>query len=165
MTTLADFATEQAQLLTETPFAVGMAVMAAGRSGLGTVKEAAAVTTSVLAGRQTYANDALIQTLISSLEAQVKEDRAAAQRLINPFEDTAPDQFLPATLDRCRQVAALLAAQASPDEAANYKQWLLSIADKVAGAAKEGDFLGIGGVRVSEPEADANRQIGEALAV
>jgi hypothetical protein len=163
MTTLADFSTEQAQLLTETPFAVGMAVMAAGRSGLGTVKEAAAVTTSVLAGRQTYANDALIQTLISSLEAQVKADRAAAQRLMNPFENTAPDQFLPAALDRCRQVAELLAAKASAEESAHFKQWLRAIADKVAGAAKEGDFLGIGGVRVSEAEADAMRQIGEAL--
>lgn len=165
MTTISDFSAEESQLLTETPFAVGIVVMMSGKSGLGTVKEATAVTTSVLAGRQTYTNDTLIQTLVSTLEAQTKADRSAAKQTMNPFENMAPDQFLPTALDRCRQAAGLLAAKASPEEAANYKQWLLDIADKVANAAKEGDFLGIGGVRVSEAEKTAIQQITEALAV
>ncbi len=165
MTTIADFSAEEAQLLTETPFAVGIAVMMAGKSGLGTIKEATAVTTSVMAGRQTFTNDTLIQTLVSTLEAQAKQDRAAAKEMVNPFENVPPDQILPTTLERCRQAADLMTQKASSEETANYKAWLMSVADKVASAAKEGDFLGIGGVRVSDAEKAVIQQIGEALAV
>ena len=165
MTTIADFTAEEAQLLTETPFAVGMAVMMAGKSGLGTIKEATAVASSVMAGRQTYTNDTLIQTLVSTLEAEAKEDRAATKAKVNPFEKVPPDQVLPIALERCRQTADLLAQKASSEEAANYRQWMLAVADKVANAAKEGDFLGIGGVRVSEPEKAVIQQISEALAI
>ena len=50
-----------------------------------------------------------------------------------------------------RQVSALLDAKA-PGDAAAFKSWLQSIGQHVAEAAKEGGFLGFGGVQVSDAE-------------
>ncbi|MGI9500607.1 MAG: hypothetical protein ACR2P3_11245 [Geminicoccaceae bacterium] len=52
----------------------------------------------------------------------------------------------------CRAAATLVEVKASPDEAAEYKQGVLSIAKKVAMAASEGGFLGFGGEQFGEPE-------------
>jgi hypothetical protein len=55
--------------------------------------------------------------------------------------------------------------KAKPDEAQAFKQWLVSVSQKVAEAAKEGGFLGFGGTRVSEQETSALRDLTAALSV
>jgi hypothetical protein len=62
-----------------------------------------------------------------------------------------------------KEVARILDAKASPEEAREYKEWAMQIAESVAKAAKEGGFLGIGGTRVSEGEKEAFAQIADAL--
>ena len=57
---------------------------------------------------------------------------------------------------------AAVAAQ-SPTEAAAYSAMLISVAENVANATKEGGFLGIGGKRVSDAEAAAVNAIRAAL--
>ncbi len=46
----------------------------------------------------------------------------------------------------------LLDQKALPDEVLAYKQMLMQVAERAANAAKEGGFLGFGGVKVSEAE-------------
>jgi hypothetical protein len=62
-------------------------------------------------------------------------------------------------------VSTILDAKA-PGDAAVFKAWLRSISQKVAEAATEGGFMGIGGVQVSDAEkatlADISRALGEA---
>ena len=60
-------------------------------------------------------------------------------------------------------LAALLAAKASATEAEEYRQWALSIAEKVANAATEGGFLGFGGERVTPAEKSLIDDIRKAL--
>ena len=60
-----------------------------------------------------------------------------------------------------RQVSALLAAKA-PADAAAFKGWLQGISQHTAEAAKEGGFLGFGGVQVSDAE-KATLEISSAL--
>ena len=67
-------------------------------------------------------------------------------------------------LDACREVAALLGRKA-PGEAEGFKRWLLGAAQRAAEASKEGGFLGIGGVRVSEAEKTALAEVAQALGV
>ena len=43
-------------------------------------------------------------------------------------------------------------AKATPDEADQYKTWILDIAEDVAKSASEGGFLGFGGTQISEVE-------------
>ena len=61
-----------------------------------------------------------------------------------------------------RKRAALVDAKA-PGDAAAFKGWLKQISQRVAEAAKEGGFLGIGGVRVSEAEKATLAEISSAL--
>ena len=68
-------------------------------------------------------------------------------------------------IDDTRAAAAVLANKASPSEAAEYKQWALSIAEKVASAATEGGFLGFGGERVSAAEKALIAEVRTALGV
>lgn len=63
-----------------------------------------------------------------------------------------PPAALPDVLDRARAAAALLAAKAHEDDATAYKHWLVTVAEEVAGAARSGGVLGIGGEWVSEAE-------------
>lgn len=57
-----------------------------------------------------------------------------------------------AVLDCVRSAVALVASKASPAEAGAYKAMLVSVAEQAADASKEGGFLGVGGVRVSDKE-------------
>ena len=54
-------------------------------------------------------------------------------------------------IEELHAVSGLLDAKA-PDEAAAFKSWLWSVAQKSAEAGKEGGFLGFGGVAVSDAE-------------
>ena len=60
--------------------------------------------------------------------------------------------FKRAALDRVKAAADLVALKASAAEADAYRQLLVSVAHEAANATKEGGFLGIGGVRVSDKE-------------
>ena len=53
--------------------------------------------------------------------------------------------------------------QGAPGDAAAFKGWLRQISQHVAEASKEGGFLGIGGVRVSEAEKATLNEISSAL--
>ena len=46
----------------------------------------------------------------------------------------------------------LVTSKASAEEAAAFKQWLLTTAQAAADAAKEGGFMGFGATQVSEGE-------------
>jgi hypothetical protein len=57
----------------------------------------------------------------------------------------------------------IVAAKGSPEELATYKQLMVQAAQNVANAAKEGGFMGIGGVVVSDAEKQALGEITAAL--
>jgi len=61
-----------------------------------------------------------------------------------------------------QQAGAVVEAKA-PGDAAAFKGWLRQISQHVAEASKEGGFLGIGGVRVSEAEKATLAEISSAL--
>ncbi len=48
-------------------------------------------------------------------------------------------------------------------DADEYRLWIITIAQKVAEATKEGGFLGIGGKRVTVAEMAALKEIAEAI--
>jgi threonine dehydrogenase-like Zn-dependent dehydrogenase len=60
--------------------------------------------------------------------------------------------FKHAALDRVKAATGVVALKATPDEADAYRRMLIAVAEDAANAAKEGGFLGFGGVRVSEKE-------------
>lgn len=160
-------------LLASVPQLIGSAIAAAAGSGLfGTGKELFANVNAVLDGLKSYPGNALIRQLLpdaagdrgAAVEKMKKTRDWTMARLKAKGVDNA-EKLRTLVLDDTRAAAALLASKASPGEAAEYKQWALSVAEKVATAATEGGFLGFGGERVSAAEKALIADIREALGV
>ena len=68
------------------------------------------------------------------------------------------------SLEHLKQVASILKAKVTLNQAQEFRQWIVSLATKVAEAVKEGGLLGgIGGERISGDEASAIKKIEQAL--
>ncbi|MGH2893999.1 MAG: hypothetical protein ACRDPM_12150, partial [Solirubrobacteraceae bacterium] len=65
--------------------------------------------------------------------------------------------------DRLRKAMSILQSMATDADADAYKTFVMTVAQAVAGAHKEGGFLGIGGTRVSDAENQALDEISHAL--
>ena len=78
------------------------------------------------------------------------------------LKDSKPAEIKDKCVDTLRQAGALVDAKA-PGDAAAFKGWLRQISQHVAEAAKEGGFLGFGGVRVSDAEKATLTEISTAL--
>jgi hypothetical protein len=109
------------------------------------------------------------RTSPSGLVAQI------ATELVEVYDEQKPDLTAPsidvhrpeaglaAVLERARQGAALIIANAQPTDATAYRRWLLAIADTVIGAARSGAVLGLGGQSVSENERRFREQLARTL--
>lgn len=147
--------------MVDAPQMAGIAVMVAGASGvIGSIKEAAAAAQSVYAGT-THSNE-LIRLISTKDEMKASQERIRAS--MGNFGDKSPTVCVEEqTVSTLQRAASILRAKA-PSELATYNEWILAIADKVANAAKEGGFLGFGGVRVSENEQKVIASLKSALA-
>ena len=162
MSTKDDYTPEEWQLLFDIPPMVGTAVMVAGRSGLGSLKEAFALASGVLSGKHGYEDNQLIQSLI---ESRLKEgQRSQVESLTdNPYRSKQPSELVDEVAKKCSQASHLLSEKSTVQEAGSYKQWVLEVGQKVAEAAKEGGFLGVGGQRVSAAEQEVLDKLTAAL--
>ena len=70
-----------------------------------------------------------------------------------------------AVLDQSSTAIGLLTAKAAPTDSAAYRAWLLAITDVVIKAARTGDFMGFGGVLVTESEHRFRERLAAALVV
>jgi hypothetical protein len=146
------------QLLAATPILIGSAMVFAGSSGLGTVKELFASAKSYMAGLKDYPNNEIIQGVLPNMEnreeakAKARALREEAVARLKEKGIDSPEKIRALLLDDSREIADLLAKKASTEEAAEYKAWAMSVAENVARAAKEGGFLGFGGEQVSAGE-------------
>lgn len=161
MANKADFTEQEWAAVVDAPQMAGIAVMVAGASGMiGSIKEAAAAAQTVFAGT-THANE-LIRLISSKDEMKAAQERIRAA--MGSFGDKDPNTWVhEQSRSTVQRACAILRAKA-PSELATYNEWILSIADKVANAAKEGGFLGFGGVRVSEAEQKMIAELKSAMA-
>lgn len=164
MTTKSDFTPEQWQLLLDVPVMIGMGVMIAGKSGLGTIKESFAMTREVIDAVEGYADNELIQALVHA-RIKDKEKSTAESFTGNPYAGAGREGLVDAAVEKCEQVCALLRENCTETEALEYKKWSMRIGEKVAMAASEGGFLGFGGVQVSDEEKLALARISQALGI
>ncbi len=164
------FSEEEIFLLSSTPVQIGTVMAFAEGSGLGTVKEMLANSKAYINGLKEYPNNEIITGVLPNVADGVKESMSNAkevrQQAIERLKQnniTSSEGLRSLLLEDSKQVAAILAVKATPDESREYKEWSMSIAENVAKAAKEGGFLGFGGTRVSEGEIEAFAQIADAL--
>jgi hypothetical protein len=155
-----NYTEDELYLLANVPHMLGAAMAFAGSSGLfGTGKEMFVSAQSILAGVKDYPNNALIQAVLPNLQG----DRQEAMDKMRKFKDwgmarmkakgiTSAEKFRAQALEDCRAVTNLLAQKSSSQEATEYKQWAMQVAEKVAMASTEGGFLGFGGEQLSTNE-------------
>ena len=157
------FTPEEWTRLLEAPMMAGMAVSAAEPSGLfGMLKESFATGKLLVQAKTDASANPLVKAVAADYET-AEGRKAASEGLRAKLGGGQPGEIKTKALDALRQVAALLAAKA-PADAPAFKAWLAQISQSVAEAAKEGGFLGFGGVQVSEAEKATLAEIATALA-
>ncbi len=165
------FTEEEKALLANTPYAIGSAMIFAGGSGLGTIKEMIANTKSFIQGAKEYPDNPIIKDILPNLkdfedtkekskDMKIHYKEWLKEKGIDSFE-----KMQDAVVEDCKKVNELLMQKADQQEAQEYREWALSIAKNVANAAKEGGFLGIGGERISPEERTFFEEIANACGV
>ena len=162
---------DELMLLAAVPQMIATAAASASASGIiGTGKELFANASALLEGDRTYPRNAIIRQLVPD----VAGDRSQATAWLQKVRDwiaadlkarsvDSAEKLKNVAIEKAREAAALLAAKASPDEAREYKQWAVSVAERVAQAATEGGFLGFGGERVTAGEREFIDQVKRAF--
>ena len=147
------FTPEEWTTLCEAPALVAMAVTIAGSSGLfGTIAEAFGTTSALVEGMKS--ENALIRAICT------RDDLMTAQQgLKEKLKDlkagdlvTAQNKVRMMSLAVLRHAMEIATAKGTEDDVTAYRAFIHALGTKVAHAAKEGSFLGIGGERVSEGE-------------
>jgi hypothetical protein len=159
MTSRAEFTDDEWARLERAPFVAGLAISIADPGGpIEAVKETAATLRTVVEAAQGTDRGELVGAL-------ARDVADAARHHHNPLSGFRPKGALAGqqVLDELREVNAIVAAKADPDDTAAFRAWLLATAQAAADAAKEGGFLGFHAVRVSEGEQRMLDQLGEAL--
>lgn len=149
MTKKADFNADEWSTVVEGPLLAGMRVITASRGG--TIRESIAMGQTYAKARQQQGESELLDDLVASPPA-MDADRVRATG------DVAA-----ASSARLREAVGLLEAKSSPEEVEAYKRFVLSLAEAVASAHKEGGFLGVGGKQVSDEEQAALDDIAATL--
>jgi hypothetical protein len=161
MTTRSDYTDEEWKNIKAAPLLAGMYVSTVANSGpFDTAKEGVAIMQSVTDLAKKGSANELITTLIA--EAQPKEGEAVGTHEAITVNVKTIEELRKATIDTLQSASAAL-TKATPEEVTEYKQFILTVAQRVAEAGKEGGFLGIGGTRVSPPETKAIQEIRDAL--
>ncbi len=131
------------------PGRAGAAVVAASPSGLtGLVAEAQAIGQAVRESVSAHTRTPLLEAMAADLLGTAPDPQAMPHQERARNMEEAREQ----SLQGVRQAAWLVSAKASPEDAAAYRAMLINVAERTAGAAKEGGFLGIGGEQVNDRE-------------
>jgi hypothetical protein len=158
MTTKDDFTEEEWGRLERAPVVAGMAISLADPGGpIEAVKESVATIRTVTEAAQSGGGE-LVDLVAASVAGKAKQRQS-------PLGDFKPKGAMAGQeiLDELRAVNELVTRKATPEEAAAFREWLLTAAKRAAEAAKEGGFMGFKAERVSEGEQQMLDKLGEVL--
>jgi hypothetical protein len=144
MTTKTEFNADEWERVARAPALAGLMVMLADRGG--TIRESVALGRAYAEARRDGGGE-LIEQLVASPPQ------------LDPQSVGKPDQIP----EQIRQAVQTVEQKATPEEAQEYRQFVLRLADVVAHAHKEGGVLGVGGKDVSQEEQAALDQLSSTL--
>ena len=144
MTTKSEFNADEWERVARAPALAGVMVALADRGG--TFRESLALGKAYAAAKREGGSE-LMEQLVASPPSL---DRQTAGQ-----PDQIPEQI--------RDAVQLVEQKATPEEAEDYRQFVLRLADVVAHAHKEGGVLGIGGKEVSPEEQAALDRLSSTL--
>ena len=143
MTTKAAFSPEEWKTVLEGPPAAGMIVITATRGG--TFRETFAMSKAYVEARAEHGDSELLDEIV------------AAKPQVDHTRYHSPEEVRDNGLKHLRDAVALVDSKAGAQERDDYRRFVLTLANKVAAAHREG------GQSVSPAEAEAIEQITAAL--
>jgi hypothetical protein len=144
MTGSADFTAEEWDVVLEGPTSAGMIVSTAERGG--SFREAFAMAKAFTEARREHGDSALLDEIVSH---KPEMDRTRSH---------SAEELKEHGLQRIRDAIALLEQKATPEEVDDYRRFVTSLAERVAGAKSEKDDK-----PVSDGESAAIAEIAQAL--
>jgi hypothetical protein len=163
MSTVNDYTQAELDKLLAAPLIASMYIMGSSLSGpVGLVKEMMAGVETAMDASKNAAPGTLFSGLWSEENMKARQDMMDEARTST---EGAQDmtQAKAQMLSEMKQAAGILAAKGSPEELGAFRQLMVQVAQKVADAAKEGGFMGIGGVQVNDAERQAITDIRGAI--
>lgn len=143
MTTKAAFSPEEWKVVLEGPSTAGMIVITAAHGGM--FRETIAMSKAYAEARGQHGESELLDEIV------------AAKPEVDHTRYHTPEELREAGLGHLRDAVALLKSKATAGELGDYRHFVLTLANKVAAAHREG------GQSVSSAEAEAIQEITAAL--
>jgi hypothetical protein len=150
MTRKADFNAEEWATVVNGPLYAGMRVISTDRGG--TLRETLAMGRVYQAARERHDESELLDELVKS-PPSIDPDR---------FREAGGDIARIAS-EQLDEAIRILEAKSTAAETDAYKRFVMTVAQAVAGAHKEGSLLGIGGKQISDAENQALDEISTTL--
>jgi alkylhydroperoxidase/carboxymuconolactone decarboxylase family protein YurZ len=150
MTSKADFSEDEWKLLREAPTSAGMLVIESDRGG--SIRESFSMAKAYTDARREHGASQLLDDIVSE-KPEVDRTRAGSK-----------EELRSNLLQHVRDSVTLLGEKATPEELDEYRRFLMTVANRVADARREG-FMGMSGERVSDAERQAIAEVGEAAGV
>jgi hypothetical protein len=150
MTRKADFNAEEWSTVVDGPLYAGMRVISADRGG--SLRESLAMGRVYQEARAHHGDSELLDELVKS-PPSIDADRLRE----------AGGNIAAVASQQLRDAIGILQAKATPSEVDAYKRFVMTLAQAVASAHKEGGFLGIGGKEISDAENQVLDEISTAL--
>ncbi len=140
MTAKVDFTADEWQIVLEAPPSAGFLVSAAERGG--TFREAMSMAKAYVEARKQHGESELLDEIVS------------AKPELDHKRFHSPEELRDHCLQAVRDGVELVGRKAMPDELEQYRRFVVSLAERVAAAKKEGD----------EPVSGAERQAVDEVA-
>jgi hypothetical protein len=161
MTDKTGFSAEEWAGLLQTAGAVSAYIITASPAVGDSMKESFALAKNLSDPKQKESAGGLLKAVLD--EFKDSSSAKAAQPNMDGAKDMAGLRTM--LMENITKNVAVIDAKAEANEAKDFKMWLYKVANDTAEAAKEGDFMGIGGEKVNQAERDALSQLATVLGV
>ena len=158
MTTKSEYSEQEWESLLQTPVLAGSYIIVADISVTAVPRELKGLYKAIVAQDAPTASQELVAAVVADL-LQRAENKEKLEQI--PYKESKDPR--PQMLESLRQSLSILAEKGSPGEKDGFCTWLLNVAEATAEAGREGGFLGIGSVRVSEQEQAALDELKHAF--
>lgn len=147
MTTKTDYTEQEWAGLVRAPITVGSYIIVADPSVTAMFSEMQGMLKAIQAQQAPDTAKDLVAAVVAEIMAMASRNEKFEPPQVEKGQDPRPQ-----IMAELKQNLAVLDTKAAPEEKTGFCEWLLTVAHATAEAGREGGFLGIGAVRVSEQE-------------
>ena len=158
MTTKSDYNEQEWESLLQTPILAGSYIIISDISVTAMPREMKGQYKALMAQDAPADAEQLVAAVVADLVKKTEGKENLEQIALDDNQDPRPQ-----ILELLKHSLSVLDEKSDPGEKAAFSTWLIKVAQATAEAGREGGFLGIGSVRVSEQEKAALAELQQAF--